>query len=119
MGSNPIMLALAFFLELAGLASIGVWGWHAGTGWTRFLLAISVPLAAAAVWGIFRVPNDPGAALVQIPGWLRLTLELTYFSFAVWGLFNSGLTTLGWILGVVTFLHYAASYDHVLWLIKQ
>ena len=83
MASNPLNLAFRFFLELAGLFAIGYWGWHTGQGWQRWLLMLGVPLIAAALWGIFRVENDPGRAPVRVPGALRLALELAYFAFAV------------------------------------
>lgn len=113
MSAHPVNLALRFLLELAALVAMGVWGWRQGEGVLRFVLALGVPLLAAAMWGIFRVPNDPGKAPVEVPGILRLALELAYFAFAVWALFDIGAETLGWILGVVTAIHYLISYDRV------
>jgi hypothetical protein len=119
LGSNPVNLGLRFLLELAALAALGVWGWHTGEGWLRFVLAIGVPLVAAALWGIFRVPNDPGNAVVAVPGVARLGLELVYFSLAVWGLFEAGYTSFAWILGITTGIHYLISYDRIVWLVRQ
>jgi len=74
----------------------------------------------AIIWGTFRVPNDAsasGKAPIPIPGILRLVIELSLFSFAVWGLFQTGKETLGWILGILVVIHYLISYDRCIWLI--
>lgn len=119
MSSHPVNLGLRFFLEIAALVSLGMWGWQKGEGWLRFLLAIGLPLAAAILWATFRVPNDPGNAPVAIPGILRLALEAGLFIFAVWALHAAGRTPWAWGLGIVAALHYLTSYDRILWLIKQ
>lgn len=119
MGSNPLNLALRFFLEIAALMAMGYWGWQQSETWTRFLLAPFVPLLAAVLWATLRVPNDPGKAPVAVPGIVRLLLELVFFGFAVWGLFDAGATTWGWVIGVAVVLHYLLSYDRVLWLLRQ
>jgi hypothetical protein len=122
MGSHPINLAIRFLLELSVLLAMGVWGWRQGEGWFRFLFALGVPIIAAIVWGTFAVPNDPsrsGAAPIAIPGILRLAIELAFFIFAIWALYDLGFTGLSWILGIIVALHYIVSYDRILWLIKQ
>ena len=122
MGSHPINLAIRFLLELSALVSMGVWGWRQSESWFRFLLALSVPIVAAVVWGTFAVPNDPsrsGAAPVAVPGILRLGIELAFFIFATWALYDLGFTRLSWTLGIIVALHYITSYDRILWLITQ
>lgn len=122
MGSRPINLAIRFLLELSALLAMGVWGWRQGEGWFRLLLALSVPIIAAVVWGTFAVPNDPsrsGAAPIAVPGILRLAIELAVFAFATWALYDLGFTGLSWALGIIVALHYIASYDRILWLITQ
>ncbi|MHC1782287.1 MAG: YrdB family protein [Anaerolineaceae bacterium] len=119
MNSHPVVLTLAFFLELAGLVCMGVWGWQAGAGWMRYALAAGIPLLAAALWGTFRVPGDIGKGLVAVPGWLRLALELAFYAFAVWALFRSGYAAVGWVMAALVVIRYAASFDRVLWLLKQ
>jgi hypothetical protein len=116
--NHPLNLALRFALELALLAALGVYGWQAGTGAWRWLLALLLPLAAAAVWGIFRVPNDGGAPVVQVPGIVRLLIEIALFALAVWALAAAGHPRWALALGGVTLLHYALSYDRVLWLLR-
>jgi len=113
LSAHPVNLALRFLLELTALLAMGVWGWRQGEGGLRYVLAVGIPLAAAAVWGTFRIPNDPGKAPVAVPGILRLALELAYFAFATWALFDIGAELPGWIFGIVTAIHYLVSYDRV------
>lgn len=119
MSSNPINLTLRFLLELSALFSIGVWGWQKGEGLTSYLFAIVLPVIAAAIWGTFRVPNDPGHAPVAIPGILRLAYEVVFFGFATWALMDASYVTLGWAIAIILIIHYIISYDRVIWLIKQ
>ena len=119
MSSNPINLTLRFLLELSALFSMGVWGWLQGEGLFRYVIAIGIPLIAAVIWGTFRIPNDPGAAPVAIPGILRLTYEVVFFGFATWALFDANFIKLGWGLAILLIIHYIISYDRILWMIKQ
>jgi hypothetical protein len=106
-------------LELSALAAMGYWGWLQSDSWLRIVLALGIPTIAAVLWGTFRVPNDPGRVPVPIPGVIRLALELLFFGFAVWALNDSVATNLSWIMGVTLFIHYAVSYDRVIWLITS
>lgn len=119
MAQNPVNLALRFFLELAALYCMGYWGWTQHEGFMRFLLGFGVPFLAAVIWGVFRVPGDGGPPKVRVPGALRLVIEIVFFGFATWGLFEAGATTAGWIFGGITLLHYLISYDRIFWLLKQ
>jgi hypothetical protein len=122
LGSNPVNLALRLILEIAGLVALGWWGWNQGEGIFRFVLALGIPVLAAGLWGAFAVPDDPsrsGSAPVRVPGFVRLLLELAFFVSATWSLFATGATTLGWIYGIAVLVHYIASYDRILWLIRQ
>lgn len=88
----------------------------------RFVLALGIPIAAEIIWVTFAVPDDPsrsGKAPVQVPGVARLALELVYFGFATWALYDLGLILWGGILGALVMMHYAASYDRVGWLVRQ
>jgi hypothetical protein len=106
MANNPINLALRFFLELAALFFIGRWGWTQHSGTVRYLLGIGLPLVAALIWGVFRVPGDGGTPKVRVPGILRLLIEALVFGFAIWGVFDSVAVTAAWIFGGITLLHY-------------
>ena len=122
MGSHPVNLAVRFILEIAGLVALGWWGWNQGEGILRFLLAFGIPILAAVLWGTFAVPDDPsrsGKAPVQVPGIVRLLLELAFFVSATWSLFAVGAATLGWIYGIAVLVHYLVSYDRILWLVRQ
>ena len=122
MGSHPLNLALRFLLELAALAVAGIFGWTVADGWWRLVAAIDFPLTLAVLWGVFAVPGDPsrsGKAIVPIPGILRLLLELVIFGFAAWALFSMDATRLSLLLGGLTILHYALSWDRVAWLRQE
>lgn len=111
MTNHPLNLALRFLLELIGLFALGYWGWTQHSGAVRWLWMLGLPLLAAALWGVFRVPGDPGAAPVAVPGIVRLLLEAAYFGAAVWALYASGRATWAYALAAVVLIHYAISYD--------
>lgn len=120
MGSHPVNLGLRFVLEMAALLALGVWGSRQGEGVLSIVLALGVPVFAAALWGIFTVPNDPsrsGKSPVPVPGIVRLIYEIVFFGFATWSLFNTGSATLSLAFGVVVIIHYILSYDRVQWLV--
>lgn len=122
MGSNPINLILRFCLELVVLVSAGFWGWHQSTNWSKFVFAVGVPISLALIWGVFNVPNDPsrsGNSLIVTPGIVRLGIELSFFSFATWTLFNLGFNKVGYSFGLITTLHYLASFNRIKWLLSH
>jgi hypothetical protein len=122
MASHPINLALRFLLELSAWGAMGYWGWTQGQGALRWVLAIGLPVIAAALWGTFAVPDDPsrsGRAPVPIPGLVRLALELATFAVGAWTLYGAGYPWLGLIFGAIVVVHYLVSYDRIQWLIRQ
>ena len=122
MGTHPANLAVRFVLEVSALLILGLWGWHRRDDGFRILVALGVPLLGAVLWGTFAVPNDPtrsGSAPVPIPGVVRLALELGYFAFATWALYDRKLATLTAIFGTAVVLHYLLSYDRIRWLVWQ
>jgi len=119
MSNNPINLAVRFLLELAALAALGSWGFHASQGPLRYVLAVMTPVAAAAIWGVFRIPGDPGPAPVATPGPVRLAIEIAYFTLASLGLAAAGYSRLAWILGGLVLLHYIVSFDRVGWMVRN
>jgi hypothetical protein len=122
MGSHPANLAVRFLLELVALVALGRWGWVRGTGGWRYVLAPGVPVLAALLWGTFAVPGDAsrsGEAVVPVPGFVRLALEIAVFCLATWALIATDLAMWGWVFGAVVLIHYAASYDRVVWLMRQ
>lgn len=119
MSNHPLNLALRFLLEIVGLLALGYWGWTQHDGLARWLWTLGLPLIAAALWGVFRVPDDPGPAPVAVPGLLRLLLELLYFGGATLALYAAGRPTWAAVFGGIVLLHYLASYDRVVWLLRQ
>lgn len=122
MSIHPLNLGLRFVLEIAALLAIGAWGLNLSEGPVRYLWAIGLPLAAAAAWGIFRVPDDAsasGKAPVPIPGVLRLGLECGLFGFAIWALFDRGSTTLAAVCTALVVMHYGVSVDRIRWLLQR
>lgn len=121
MGQHPINLALRFILELVALFSVGYWGWTQHEGLLRYVLAIGLPLIAAAFWATFRVAGDKsgGPPIIAVPGIVRLLLELAFFTLATWALSGAGATRFAWIFAVIVALHYLVSYDRIAWLLRQ
>ncbi len=113
-------LGLHFLLELGILAALGVWGFRTGQSWpARALLGIGLPLLGAIAWGVFRVPNDPGPAVVAIPGAVRLALELGLFALAGAALASIGRPQLAIALGLLVLVDYLLMYERVIRLLGR
>jgi hypothetical protein len=113
-------LALRFGLELGALAGLGAGAWTLTSGGMRWVAVVVVPLVAAALWGVFNVPDDPsrsGAAPVEVPGWARLTLELVVLGGGAIGLGVAGGPALGIAFALLVAFHYATSWSRVEWLL--
>ncbi len=120
MAKHPVNLLIRFLMEIAAMLIVGVWGWHETTiVWQQYLLAIGLPVIAATIWGVFRIPNDPNPAPVEVPGIVRLGYELFLFGFSTWALFDMSYIILGYIMGIVTLLSYATGYDRTLKMLKN
>ena len=79
-------LALRFGLELAALLGLGLAAWKFTPGPARWAAVALVPIAAAVIWGVFNVLDDPsrsGAAPVEVTGWVRLAIELAILAAGV------------------------------------
>lgn len=115
-------LALRFLLELAAFTGFGWAGWHLADGLAALVLTIILPVAAATVWGVFAVPNEPNRnpkAPVPVPGWLRLTLELLIFFGGAAGFAFFGARAVGIGLAALVVVHLAFSTGRTRWLLKQ
>lgn len=122
MGTHPANLAVRFLLEVSALLIMGLWGWHRRDDGFQILVALAIPLLCAVIWGTFAVPNDPtrsGSAPVPIPGMLRLALELGFFAFATWALYDLRFVKLTALFGTAVVLHSLLSYDRIEWLVGQ
>lgn len=119
---HPANLALRFVLELTALGALGCWGWSLSSSGWRWLAAIAAILIPALIWGTFAVPNDPsrgGQGLVQVPGVVRLTLELLLFAAGAYALRALGRPQLAIGFAVLVVVQYAWSYERLLWLLRQ
>lgn len=122
MSTHPLNLALRFILELSALVISGIWGYHLSESWSRFLLAVLIPLIFAALWGVFAVPGDPsrsGKTVFPTPGKVRLVLELILFSAATGMISALTKTWLAWVFGGIVLIHYIISYDRISWLLNR
>lgn len=86
-----VNLGVRFVLELAALAALAAWGWHAGDSpAVRLLLAVAAPLVAAVAWGAWVAPR----ATRRLPDPWRLGVEGLVFAAASAGLLAMHATAL-------------------------
>ncbi len=115
-------LALRFGLELGALAGLGVGAWTLASGAARPLAAALVPLLAAIAWGVFNVRHDPsrsGRAPVEVPGRVRLALEVAVLVAGAAAFILADRTPIGLVLAALVMLHYATSWPRVRWLLRS
>lgn len=118
MSQHPLNLALRFALELAALFACGYWGWTQHTGLWRIAWGVGLPIAMAAVWGVFRASNDQGKGLLEVPGPVRLLTEWAIFGLAVALYAAAERPAAASLLALLVILHYMASYDRAMRLLK-
>lgn len=122
MGNAWWNLTLRFLLELAALLGLGMAGWSFPVGFSRWILAVALPLVAAVLWGTFAVLNDPsrsGRAPVPVPGAVRLALELVILCGGAAGFYLTGHAAIGIVMALLIALSYAFSVDRLAWLLRQ
>ena len=122
MGNAWWNLTLRFLLELSALLGLGIAGWSLCGGWWRWLLALTLPVIAAVLWGTFAVRDDPsrsGRAPVPVPGAVRLVLELAILFGGAAGFYAASYTTTGIIMTLLIAISYAFSLGRLNWLLKQ
>lgn len=113
MSQRPWNLALRFALEVTALAAFGWSAWTLGSGPIRFVLVVVAVAVPAAIWAIFRVPNDGGRPIVTVPGIVRLAIETDYFGAAVALLAVAGAVLPAVLLGGLVLAHYLLSWDRI------
>ncbi|HEX2142725.1 MAG TPA: YrdB family protein [Candidatus Limnocylindria bacterium] len=113
MSQNAAVLGLHFMLEVAALAAMAYWGWTRQDGATRWLLATGLPILAATAWAVFRAPNDGPQALVAIPGFARLALELLVLGGAALLLWQAAQPALAAGFAALIVIDYLLQYDRV------
>jgi hypothetical protein len=95
-------LILRFLLELAALAALAVWGFQTPANTLlKILLAITLPLIAALLWGLFVSPK----AKYRLPEIGRLALEITLFASAVFALHSTNHPTLAATFALLALIH--------------
>jgi hypothetical protein len=115
-----IGLGLHFLLELAAMAALVTWGFQpAHSWWQKILLGIGLPIVVAAVWAVFRVPNDPGQALIPVTGALRLVIELVVLGGAAASLYAARHSTLAVWFGAAILIDYLLMIERVGRLLKM
>ncbi len=110
-------LVLRFVLEVACLVGIGVAGWQVTPA-----LGIAGSVMAAAAWGVFAVPDDPGRhgeALVPVHGWLRLLMELAVFIGGAAAWLVAGRLAVSVSLAALVVLHHVVALPRLRWLLMQ
>jgi len=122
MATHPLNLAFRFLLELLALFAYAYWGWTQFDGISKILIAVGAPVLVATLWATFNVANDPsrsGKAPVPVAGIVRLLMELALLggASALW--FLSEQPTIGLAMFIAILMHYALSYDRILWLIER
>lgn len=112
---------IRFALELSMLVCLGYFGYNLSeTTLVRLPLAILLPVAAMALWVIFRTPGDESAGkegMVPTPGWLRLLLEIALFLVAAAGAWWAGSRIAAETLLTFAALHYLVTWKRVKWLL--
>ena len=99
-----VNLGIRFLLELAMLVALGWIGGEIGSSWpVSVLLAISLPVLAAVVWGMFIAPKAPR----RLADPAKLVVELVLFAAAVVGLALVGHPVLAAVLAVVLVVNIA------------
>ena len=119
---HPLNSAFRFTLEIVALCAIGYWGWHQGEDRSRYALMFALPVCAVVAWGVFNVPGDPsrgGGAPVEVPGLVRVIVELVVLGSAALALYAVGLKALAIAYSGAVLLHYFLSLDRLLWLIRR
>jgi hypothetical protein len=128
LSNHPANLILRFVLEIVALVAVGQWAWRVGESFgsalARIAFTIGLPLLMAALWAVFRAPDDPTQPeqkkpIVAISGPLRLLLEAVFFGFAVWTAFNMQRVGFGLVMVIALLLHYFWSAERVIRLIRQ
>ena len=117
---HAVNLALRFALEIAALWGIAVCAASFADGWMRYVLAALAVVAAAALWGVFAVPDDPsrsGRAPVPVPGAVRLALEFAVLFGGAAAFWLVGRESVALVLAGLVVVHYALWPGRIAWLL--
>lgn len=106
-------LALRGLLVLLALSGLVLVGLGVGPGIVGLAAAVLLPFGAAVIWGVFRVPHDPGEAVVPIPGPLRLVIEVGLFGGTALLLWLAGHPVFAGFLVVLTVAQYRLATERL------
>lgn len=107
---GPINAAVRGVSEIVALYGVtaGIWNW------THSVVAtIVVPVAAMALWGVLRVPDDPGPALVAVPGLVRLAIEIGVFGGGAAGLRVVQGAPVGVVFAAIVSIHDGTTFERL------
>lgn len=120
---SSVQAGFRFLLEMVALVCWGIVGWQLVDGAVgRWFLAMMFPVAAATVWGTFRVPDDrsaSGQAPITVEGPVRLFLELAVLLGAAVMTAVVWRQVVGVALGAAVIAHYVMTLPRVRWLLGQ
>ena len=105
---------LALLLEFAALAAFALWASDHADGFLRIFLILICVVVPAAIWAVFRMPNDGGAPVVEISGRMRLVLETVIYTLACFALLHTRHAGWALIVAAACLIHYALGYDRVI-----
>jgi hypothetical protein len=119
---RPWNLALRLGLEIGALTGLGIAAWNQTGGAVRWIAVAAAPIAGAALWATFNVLDDPsrsGEAPVEVPGLVRLAIELFVLGTGWAGYSIAGYPAIGTVFAALTILHYTVAYPRVRWLLSS
>ena len=94
-----INLGLRFFLELAALVALLIWGFGASDELVvQLILGLGVPALAMVVWGTFVSPKAPR----RLDDPIRVGVEIVIFGLGALALAASGLLIPGLLLAAAS-----------------
>lgn len=105
---------------MTALVAVAVAGWQLFDGVGQWLAAAGLPALMATVWGTFGLAEDPsrgGSPAIEVPGVVRLMLELTFFGAGFWALWSISAGGVAVVFGILVIAHYAVSWDRLAWLL--
>ncbi|TLF81320.1 DUF2568 domain-containing protein [Nocardia cyriacigeorgica] len=116
------MLAVRLVLELTALTAFGLLGWRAFDSPWKYALVVILPVAAAALWGTFAVPDDPsrsGKAPIAVSGRVRLIVEAVVLFGGAAALWAAGLPWWALAFGAILAIYHVIAHDRLRWLITS
>lgn len=116
---RPIDLVLRAILEIAAAIGLALGGLALAGGIVGWLLALALPIGAAACWATFRVPGDPGPSPWPIPGAARLLLELVLLGAGAVGWLLAGWPLVGLLVAALIGGHCLMTADRIRWLLEH